>query len=91
MFWGPPDRSSAPEGYQNSTPSDKRHFKICTKLPTPEGSLIDDQNGQLGTCALPTVELDSGASQSNLGQERADSVEVAHDVPVIRSESVPET
>ena len=60
MSWGPPDWSSAPEGYSNSL-----SFKICTKLPTPEGCLFEEhegKNGQLGTYASPKRAIDSGAS-----------------------------
>jgi hypothetical protein len=56
---GSPDGSSAPEG--STTPSDVKHFKICTKLPTPEGCLMVDQNGQLGTYTRPDTGVVSGA------------------------------
>ncbi len=50
--------NSAPEGDQNS-----RSFKICSKLPTPEGCLIEYQsghNGQLGTCGSPKCLVGAG-------------------------------
>ena len=65
--WRPPDGSSAPEG--DKTPSDITHFKICTKLPTPEGCLIVDQNGQLGTYARPDTATASGAVGHNSDQD----------------------
>ena len=81
MYWGPPDWSSAPEGDQNSAPSDGI-FKIFTKLPTPEGCLTEDQNDQLGTYASPNVIIDSGAARrSDMGPGSPDPTRQAPDGP----------